>query len=201
MQPYLLADSATDMDAAWAGAIGQWAGAIATVAAVLVALWLPRREHKRAESDRRAELAAEVIASVIDLRTALEVIRTRSNDRQARMAALAAAFIEVFGGGRPDGRRLASTLHRVINRNQAANDFAYTAFSGPMTRAYTALAHISFAGNEELRLAADGIRDAVGDIMLSFGDKTKWAKTSKRLDKAVADFRATTVRVTGAAKQ
>lgn len=197
MDAYFLADAATS--AAWTGAIGQWAGAIATVAAVLAALWLPRHERKRAESERRAQLAAEVIASIIDLKTALEVIRTRANNRQTTIAALMAAFAEVFGGGRPNGQRLANALHRAIDRNQAANDFTYMAFSGPMTRAYTALAYISLAGNEELRLAANNIRDAVGDVLISFGDKTKWRTTSKRLDEAVAEFRATTVRVTAAA--
>lgn len=39
-------------DPSWVGAYGQWAGALATFAAVLVALWLPRRE-------RRARQAAQ----------------------------------------------------------------------------------------------------------------------------------------------
>jgi hypothetical protein len=39
-------------DPNWVGAIGQWAGAIGTVAAVIVALWLPQWERKKAAAER-----------------------------------------------------------------------------------------------------------------------------------------------------
>lgn len=44
------------ISAEWFGAIGQWAGAIATVGAVWVALWLPRHESAQREEGRKKEL-------------------------------------------------------------------------------------------------------------------------------------------------
>lgn len=44
------------ISAEWFGAIGQWAGAIATVGAVWVALWLPKREARRRREEQAREL-------------------------------------------------------------------------------------------------------------------------------------------------
>jgi hypothetical protein len=198
MDLHLLADSATT--ASWAGATGQWAAAIVTVIAVVVALWLPRRERKQAEADRRAQLAAEVIAAVIDLIAALTVIQTRATNRRTRWGVPLAAIAEMFLNGRPDGQRLASLLYRVIDWDQSAVDFAHAAFSTPLTRAHLALVQISLAGNEDLRLAAHAVREAVGDVMTSFNHKGTNAATQKRLEQMLVEFRAVTVRVTGAAK-
>lgn len=47
------ADSQGNSVATWLGVLGQCVGAIATFAAVIVALWLPRWERRKAAADRR----------------------------------------------------------------------------------------------------------------------------------------------------
>lgn len=82
MWTQVLADSATD--AAWWGAIGQGLGAVATVLAVVVALWLPMRADRRATAERRAQLAGEAMASALDLVTAVEAVRVRAYGQPGR---------------------------------------------------------------------------------------------------------------------
>lgn len=97
MLTQILADSATD--AAWWGAIGQGVGALATVVAVVVALSLPVRADRRATAERRAQLAGEAMASVLDLRTALEVVRIRAYGRPGRWATPSAIYMKLFAAG------------------------------------------------------------------------------------------------------
>lgn len=199
MRLHLLADSAAA--ASWFGAAGQWASAVVTVVAVVVALWLPRRDRKQVEADRRAQLAAEVIASVVDLIAALTVIQTRATNRRTRWGVPLAAIAEVLlNTRRIDWQRLTGLLYRVIDWDQSAVDSAQAAFSAPLARAHLALVQISLAGNEDLRLAAHAVREAVGDVMTSFTHKGTNAAAQRRLEQKLIEFRAVTVRVTGAAK-
>jgi hypothetical protein len=60
-------DSQADSLATWLGVIGQWVGAMGTLAAVGVALWLAQRGHRREvaeQRDREATQARLVIITV-----------------------------------------------------------------------------------------------------------------------------------------
>jgi hypothetical protein len=199
MWTQILADSATE--AAWWGAIGQGAGALATVAAVVAAFWLPVRADRRATAERRAQLAGEAMASVLDLRTALEGVRVRAYRRPDRWLAPLGVLMELFTAGWPNKERLAASLLRANDINLRSSDFAYTAVSGPIARCYSALAQVSLCGSEDMRLAADQLREAVAELLTQFGNKRKWDKVDRKLDKSIAHFRAVTIKVTGAAKR
>ena len=194
----ILADSSTE--AAWWGAIGQGVGALATLAAVVVALWLPLRADRHATAERRAQLAAEVMAAVLELRTAIEVARIREYKRPGRWAGPLGIFLELYADGRPNKARFATALLRANDLNLRAADFAVATVSGPTARCYSALSRVSLSGNEELRLAADQLREAVASLLSQFEDDRRWRRACRRLDKSVAHFRAVTVKVTGAGK-
>jgi hypothetical protein len=198
MLTQLLADSATE--AAWWSALGQGVGALATFAAVVVALWLPLRGDRRTTAERRAQLAAEAMAAVLELRTALEVARIREYERPGRWAGPLGLFLELYADRRPNKARFATTLLRANDLNLQAADFAVATVSGPTARCYTALSQVSLSGNEELRVAAERLRKAVASLLSQFADKRRWRKACRELDKSVAHFRAVTVKVTGAAK-
>ncbi|MGH4011626.1 MAG: hypothetical protein ACRDTH_26255 [Pseudonocardiaceae bacterium] len=61
------ADSQVDSVATWLGVVGQLVGAIGTIAAVCVALWLAQRERRRSEVERRDREAAQARLIIIDV--------------------------------------------------------------------------------------------------------------------------------------
>jgi hypothetical protein len=75
------------------------------------------------------------------------------------------------------------------------------AISGPSARCYSTLAQVSLCGSEDMRLAADELRKAVAELLTQFGDKRAYIKACRKLDDAVADFRAVTIKVTGVAER
>ena len=199
MMTQFLADPATE--AAWWGAIGQWAGALGTVAAVVAAFWLPARAGRQTTAEHRAQLAAEAMASVLDLATALEVIRVRTYRRSNRWVTPLGIYMELFARGWPSMERQAAALFRANDVNLKSADFAYAAISGPTARCYAALAQVSLCGSEDLRLAADHLRAAVASLLEQFGDKHGHKKATRELERSIARFRAVTVKITGAAKR
>lgn len=199
MLTQIFGDSATE--AAWWGAIGQGLGAVATAVAVVIALWLPMRADRRATAERRTQLAGDAMASVLDLMTAVEAVRIRAYGRPGRWATLLGIYMNLFAAGWPRKEQLAAALFRANDVNVKLADFAYTAISGPSARCYSALAQVSLCGSEDMRLAADELRKAVAELLMQFGDKRTYAKACRKLDDAVAGFRAVTIKVTGAAER
>ncbi|HEY0690178.1 MAG TPA: hypothetical protein VGD71_14190 [Kribbella sp.] len=123
MLTQIFGDSATE--AAWWGAVSQGLAALGAFAVIVVALWLPRREAKREAADRRAVLAGKVMASVLDLMTAIEAVRIRVHRGPERWAVRLGIFTELFASGWPSKDRWATVLFRAVNLNQGSNDFAF----------------------------------------------------------------------------
>jgi hypothetical protein len=60
-------DSQADAVATWLSVAGQWVGALGTIAAVGLALWLAQRETRRITAERRDREAAQARLVVIEL--------------------------------------------------------------------------------------------------------------------------------------
>lgn len=60
-------DSQVDAVATWLSVAGQWVGALGTIAAVGLALWLAQREDRRVTAERRDREAAQAKLVVIEL--------------------------------------------------------------------------------------------------------------------------------------
>lgn len=78
--------------------------------AVVVALWLPMRADRRATAERRAQPAGDAMASVLDLMTAVEVVRIRADGQPGRWATLLGIYMGLFAAGWPRKEQLAAAL-------------------------------------------------------------------------------------------